>query len=363
MALHDRRTVLKTAAAWALAPLVGRADDPVPALAPDFTIDPYADAIRIDHEPPKLRPGAFTIAVLPDTQHYSERFPDTYMAQTRWLLERQRERNIVAVLHLGDITNRSTPAEWKNAQRAMRQLDGSLPYAFSTGNHDYSEGGVCKDRSTRLNEYFPVAHYRSRPGFGGVYDKEPDRMENNYQTFSAGGRDFLVLALEFGPRADVVRWANEVVTRHASREVILITHALIYHDNTRFNWKKYGNKQSWNPHAYAVAKATNDDVSDGEELWTNLIARHENFIFTLNGHVLGDGLARYTSTTPAGRAVPQVLVNYQMRPNGGDGWLRLLEFAGDGRSIEVHDYSPTLRQSNVSPENWFTMKTAPVKNA
>ena len=99
---------------------------------------------------------------------------------------------------------------------------------------------------------------------------------------------------------------------------------------------------------------------DGEELWTGLVAQHENFILTLNGHVLGDGLGRTVSKTPKGRDVRQVLVNYQMKPNGGDGWLRLLEFKADGKTIGVHDYSPTLKRQNVSKQNRFEMITSPV---
>lgn len=362
MSICTRRSVLKSAAAMALAPLVGRirADDP--PLVPDFTIDPYADAILVPGDPPKPARDSFTVVVLPDTQHYSENYPSTFRAQTQWIVENRDDRRIACVLQLGDITNHSTPEEWENAQDALWQLDGHVPYCFVPGNHDYSDKGTCKDRTTLLNEYFPISHYRARPTFGGVYDKEPDRMENSFHTFTAGQRDFLVLGLEFGPRKDVVRWANEVVARNAKREVILITHALIYFDESRYNWKKYGTKQSWNPHSYGVAKATKDDVSDGEELWNNLISKHENFIFTLNGHVLGDGLGRFSSTTPGGRVVPQVLVNYQMRPNGGDGWLRLLEFKNDGRTIQTYDYSPTRRQCNFSPSNWFTMKTAAVKS-
>ena len=186
-------------------------------------------------------------------------------------------------------------------------------------------------------------------------------MENSFHTFSKNGRDFLVLALEFGPRLDVIRWANEVLAKHAKREAILITHAHIYFDETRYDWKKYGAKQSWNPHGYAMAKATNDDVSDGEEVWKNLIAKHENIILTLNGHVLGDGLGRVTTATPAGRDVPQVLVNFQMKPKGGDGWLRLLEFKADGKSVEVYDYSPTRNECNVSAQNRFSFSLAAVK--
>lgn len=354
MSKPSRREILKTGAALAMSPvLFGNSGSS--ALADG----PYADAVLIDGEPPQPESGGFTIAVLPDTQNYSEKFPETYVAQTNWIVENQASRNIACVLHLGDITNHNRPVEWENAIRAMRVLDGKVPYFFVPGNHDYSENGGCKDRTTLLNEYFPIKNYREQSTFGGAYDKEPDRMENSFHLFSAEGRDFLVLALEFGPRRDVVRWANEVVARHQDRAAILITHAYIYFDETRYDWKKYGSKQSWNPHAYPVAKATEDDVTDGEELWNELISRHENFILTLNGHVLGDGLGRVVTTTPGGRDVQQLLVNFQMRPHGGDGWLRLLEFRPDGTTVQVYDYSPTLRQRNESPQNQFTM-TLPV---
>ena len=46
-----------------------------------------------------------------------------------------------------------------------------------------------------------------------------------------------------------------------------------------------------------------------------------------------------------------------MRPKGGDGWLRLLEFQADGRTVEVCDYSPTRGQRNESPQNKFVFTT------
>jgi hypothetical protein len=352
----DRRAFLGQSAALALAPLS------VWAHSQDKP-DPYADAKLLDGEPPLPATGSFTMAVLPDTQHYSEKYPETYLAQTRWIVENRQARNITCVLHLGDITNRNTVAEWKNAAKAMKQLDGHVPYFFCPGNHDYSAGGVCKDRTTRLNDHFPTSQFKDRPTFGGTYDKEPAGMENSYHLFAAGGREFLILALEFGPRKDVVRWANEVVGKHPTREAILITHAFIYSDDTRYDWKKYGAKQKWNPHAYSVAKATADDVTDGEELWEQLISRHENFILTLNGHVLHDGLGKFLSATPGGRAVPQVLVNFQMRPNGGDGWLRLLEFKADRRTVEAYDYSPTRKQRNEGEQNRITLAVAPIRKA
>jgi predicted phosphodiesterase len=344
-----RREALTASASLALGGMICSG-----ALANNVAPDPYEDAVLVDGEPDSLQPGSFSIAVLPDTQNYSEKHPQTYLAQTKWLVENQGARNIAFVLHLGDITNRNTPEQWKNAQRAMRLLDGKLSYAMVPGNHDYSQQGKCSDRTTLLNDYFPVASFKQQSTFGGTYDKEADRAENSYHLFSAEGRDFLVLALEFGPRRDVVRWANEIAERFKEREAILITHAYMYYDDTRYDWQKYAGAQSWNPHNYGLAKP-DDDVTDGEELWQQLVSQHDNFIMTLNGHVLRDGLGRLHSVKDSGRGIDQLLVNFQMRPNGGDGWLRLLEFRPNKGPVQVYDYSPTRNQHNRSPQNQFTL--------
>ena len=168
----------------------------------------------------------------------------------------------------------------------------------------------------------------------------------------------MVLSLEFGPRNDVVRWANEVVDKHANKSVILITHAFVYYDDTRYDWAKYGTKQSWNPHSYAVAKASDQDVNDGQELWDKLISRHKNFVMTLNGHVCGDGLGRVVTKLDNGQELPQLLVDYQIRPRGGDGWLRLLEFRPDHKTVMVYDYSVTRDECNASTDATF-MVTIP----
>jgi hypothetical protein len=209
-----------------------------------------------------------------------------------------------------------------------------------------------------MNDYFPVAKYRELPTFGGTYDQEPDRMENSYHLFSAAGRNFIAIGLEFGPRRDVVRWANEIVAQHSDREAILFTHAYMYYDETRYDWRSKGGDQRWNPHEYGVARATNDDVTDGEELWNELVSRHDNFFMTLNGHVLEDGLGRMSSPTQGGKQVHQLLVNFQMKPDGGDGWLRLIEFRPDGRTLAIYDYSPTLGQRNESQQNQFELTLA-----
>lgn len=346
---YTRRDFLKTTTATALGTaLLG--DCPVALAA-----DPYADDILKQGPPPQPEKDAFSVVVLPDTQGYSMQYPESYVAQTKWIVDHQADRNIACVLHLGDITNNNTHDQWKNAAQAMNVLDGQVPYFMTLGNHDYSDNGHCFDRSTFFHDYFPFDKFSALPNFGGSYDREPQRFDNSYHFFSAGRRDFLVLSLEFGPRNDVVRWANEVVDQHKDRSAILITHAFVYYDDTRYDWAKYGDKQYWNPHSYPIAKATDDDVNDGQELWDKLISRHDNFVMTLNGHVCGDGIGRVVTKLPDGRELPQMLVNFQVKPLGGDGWLRVLEFRGDGKTVMAYDYSVTRDECNIAPDNTFSV--------
>jgi hypothetical protein len=322
----------------------------------------YADAVLVASEPPLPEPGAFTIAVLPDTQFYSEKYPETFLAQTRWIAEQAKARRIAAVLQLGDVTNRNTTQEWERAQQAIDVLRGVVPCFLAAGNHDYGARGGFENRTSGFSRYFSVEKLRSEPTFGGVYDREPDRSENAFHLFSAGDREFLVLSLEMAPRADVLRWANEIAEKHSQREAVLITHCYMYHDNTRYDWEKYGKSQTATPRAYKAVGSDGAGGSDGEQIWQGLVQRHGNFVLTLNGHVLGDGLANIVTPDTHGREVPQVLVNFQMKPNGGDGWLRLLECRSD-RSVQTYDYSPLLKQSNRSEQNQFALKLPPVKTA
>jgi hypothetical protein len=96
-------------------------------------------------------------------------------------------------------------------------------------------------------------------------------------------------------------------------------------------------------------------VHDGQQLWEKLLARQRNVILAVSGHVLGDGLGRVVTAAADGREIPQLLVNFQMRPHGGDGWLRLIEMRADG-TAQTYDYSPTLKRRNAAPQNEFSVR-------
>jgi 3',5'-cyclic AMP phosphodiesterase CpdA len=281
-------------------------------------------------------PGSTTLAVLPDTQFYAAKYPQLFAAQTKWLAENHQQRDIAYVLHLGDITEHNTDQEWEVARQAFRLLEGQVPYALLPGNHDYTGG-----RSTLLSRYFPVAKMRKWPTFGGVF--EDDQLDNSFHLFRLGQQDWIALALEFAPRDEVLDWANQVLDRHSDRLAIVVTHAYLFRDNTRFDWKS-GRKQHGSPHAFG---------NDGEELWQKLVRRHAGVMVVLSGHVATGGLGYRADAGEHGNIVHQMMVDYQKSKRGGDAYLRLLEFLPDGKTVQAKSYSPARNRYKTDPQNQF----------
>lgn len=98
---------------------------------------------RVAAKPLPIQPGSWTLAVLPDTQHYSRLWPHHFETQTKWLVENHAALNIKYVLHEGDIVNTAADTQqWTNSRVAMDRLNGVVPYVVSPGNHDYGGQGA-----------------------------------------------------------------------------------------------------------------------------------------------------------------------------------------------------------------------------
>jgi len=248
----------------------------------------------------------FTIVVLPDTQFYSETYPATFAAQTQWIVDNKDAMNIVYVAHEGDVVNvASSTTQWDNADAAMDLLDpAGIPYGIALGNHD--EG-------SNYNSYFGVPRFTGKSFFGGEYPTND--MQNNYMLFSAGGMDFIVINLDYtSPDAGSLDWADALLKTHSDRRAIVVSHNII---------------GTGNPASYA---------SWGQNIY-DALKDNPNLFLMLCGHTSGEGQRTdvYSSNT-----VYSLLADYQSRSNGGDGWLRILEFSPDNDEIRVKTYSPTL---------------------
>jgi predicted phosphodiesterase len=359
-----RRAFLKTIVFTASAALVNRlfatanaqnVDDPIP--------EPYAKTVpltKID-----APAGTWTLAVLPDTQYYSEKYPDVFARQTEWIVANRERQNIRFVAHEGDLVNNPTvTSQWENAQKAMKVLvEGGVPFSVVLGNHDSGtqHEGRTKSRVTLLNNYLHESDYKNSEAYALF---EPGKLENSWHEFSTSTGKHLLLALEFGPRDEALAWANDILTQKPDHKVIVVTHAFLYTDNKRNDWafdKTSGGRG--NPKSFPFAK--DGDMNDAQDIWDKLITKHPHVSFVLNGHVCDSGVGYLASKADAGQTVHQILANYQDNsPNpggtvqpprgyGGGGYLRLMQFHPDGKTVHIRSYSPWYDKYLSEPEQDF----------
>ncbi len=288
-----------------------------------------------------LDQNKFMLVVLPDSQYLSRSFPHIYTNQTEWIVNNSAEKNMVYVLHEGDITNNNNHPQWTNANNSQRKLDGHVPYTLSPGNHDLGPNGNAANRDTYMNDYFNLTEYQAYPTFGGAF--EQNKIENTYHLFSAGGLDWMIVSLEFAPRDAVLAWANEVVANHTDRIVFVITHNYLA-----------GNVR--NPGYGGNYGLINDPVgaASGEDIWQNFVKKHRNIMCVFCGHILVEA-GYLASTGDHGNTVHQMLANFQMNTNGGNGYMRLVEFDTAAEQISVKTYSPYLDQYKTSSQHQFVL--------
>ncbi len=275
--------------------------------------------------------GPFAIAVLPDTQFYSESFPEQFVAQTHWIVDNRAAEHIVLVSHLGDIVQNGgrgraeNAAEWSIADAAMGLLDinaPELPYGVAVGNHDYDEVN-SQSRAEQYVSYFGESRYSGRLWYGG---SSPDQL-NHYQRFSADGHDYLHITLEWRPRPSSLSWAQSVLDENPNVPTIVSTHEYLSPFGAR-TWA-------------------------GNDIFNELVDHNSQVFMVLSGHHAGEG--HQTAINAAGLEVFEMVANYQMRPEGGDGWMRLIEFDGTNDRINMKTYSPTLDEFKVDPRSQFTL--------
>lgn len=299
--------------------------------------------------PPEPVPeGGFSMVVIPDPQKYVRSRPELYTMQTGWVAANVKSQRLAMLLHVGDITQHNTIAQWDISRRAHKVYEGLLPAVYAGGNHDYGEGGKTQSRETWFSAYVTLEDYQKQPGFGGVYEREPTHTDNSWHVLEAGGRKWLILALEFAARDEVIKWADDVVARHPDHSAILVTHAFLWPDGVWWDRRipTPGKKQpNRGFDRYPLSKVpTNGGFNDAGDLWEKLVSRHKNFAMVICGHIC---FSAYRADKGVhGNTVHQILVDYQDLPNGGDTWLRLLQFQPDGKTVKVRDYSPLFDKTS-----------------
>ena len=335
------------------------------AVAGQATISPAPRPLTGALDP--VADGAWTAIWITDTQYYTEAHKDIglFLKMTDWIAAQAATRRIRAVWHTGDIVDNNDPGEWARARACLAVLNGRVPYVLCLGNHDLGARGQADTRDTRFNDYFNLTdNPLNADRFGGRY--EAGRLDNGYWFFSEGSWDLLVFNLEFGVRPEVADWAGGIAALHPERRAVLLTHDFL-DDLSRATSDDGRGRRTLpespaSPQQYDLGKTQPDRVLSGQGVWERLVSRHANFSLTLNGHHAGwelvDGKPARTKGVAAsdrvdagaaGQPVHQLFFNPQFIPDGGAGWLRLLEFQADGVTVFVKTFSP-LFATDENPE-------------
>ena len=244
--------------------------------------------------------------------------------------------------------------QWQAARDAFSTLNGVVPYIMATGNHDYGTTN-SQTRDTKFNTYFKATdNPLVNPATGGILKGTmvPGELQNAYFEFTApDGRNMLIFSLEFWPRDNVVNWAKGIAQQpqYADSTAVLLTHSII--NSADGYWRT-------SDEAYEM-----EGGNDGLDLWNKLMKTSGNFEMSFNGHIGGDQIGYRVDTSSAGDKVHQMLINSQFETNAGNGWMRVLEFLDDGKTVRVRTYSPHFGLYRTNQANSFEITLSQIDNA
>lgn len=315
--------------------------------------------------PPALENGeSFSMILYGDPQTYTKNTfsQPIFELMTAWTAAHKNALKIKAVLCTGDIVERNDTLtafpltrndingdaqsflQWEAAARAFSRLDGEIPYILCTGNHDYGYES-SENRNTYFNDYFPVSKnplWRDNlvstfPNAAGIMT-----LENAAFAFDCGkwGK-VLVLSLEFAPRDEVLDWAKKLLEskKYKDSKAIILTHSVLRVKKGLKTSIAESEGYKLQPRNWAAA------------MMKKLVSDSDNIKLVLCGHSgdpskMSDDILYENSK---GRKIPVVMFNPQAvggwNGNGGDGWLRIMEFMPDGKTISMRTYSPLFAAS------------------
>ncbi len=292
----------------------------------------------------------FVFVSLPDTQRYAEdlRPPHPlavdpqgtyqyFVDQTRWIANHAKEQNIRCVIHLGDVVQTATDvAQWERAKAAMDVIhNAGIPYGVCIGNHDIGKNKISMFKP--FLAYFGPERFAGKPWFGGA----SPAGTSSYLILKHEDYKFLFLNLCYATPQDDVRWADEILSQHRDTIVIVSTHGYLW--DTAAVAGRYGERVK-SPvlptfanldRGNRVAKSMNS-----QQFYESFVQKHPNILLVQCGH---SGLDWYRTdgTNGAGLPVIEALTDYQILPNGGEGYLRIYEINTQAGTLTASTYSPT----------------------
>ena len=318
--------------------------------------------------------GSFSMIMVPDPQSYVKFAANQplFELQTAWIAQNIKRLNIKAALFTGDMVeqnnklisaplpneyngDQTSRQQWEAISRGLARLDNRLPYIACQGNHDL--GYIAAEyRYSMMPDYiYPernMAFEKTLVSTGANYEGIHTMENAAFEYHDKAWGDLLVISFEFAPRDEALDWARQLIEseRFVNHKVIILTHSFLATNGERIVEEGY----KLTPRNWAQA------------VWDKLIYPSKNIKMVLCGHTgnppkIKDGeKVNYQPTTcyrvdkaADGHEVVQMMFNSQngdgnWNGNGGDCWLRILEFRPDGKTIGVRTFSPLFAQSRLT---------------
>jgi len=386
-------SVLSAVLAAVILPLCGCASKAVTTTAPvskPASQAPAKEAAAEKFKMPALEnPQSWSMIVVPDVQTYIKQIENHGIMDMMlaWIVRRRAEMNIRQVLFTGDLVYHNNrryleqrngvrffrdgrladligDEQWKAFSRLMERLDGQVPYILCTGNHDYGDNTTAENRKTSFGRFFPIDRNpltRQQLVECGYNSFGETTLENSAYTFTAphpDNRKFLVITLQFAPTDADLAWAKKLAAqpRFADHIGIVLTHSYLRRTGNRSVKERY--------------KLNKAGGNAGEGIFRKLVYPSKNIRMVVCGHICSPdnweaGIAFSTDTNHIGKTVVQMAFNTQaigggFSGNGGDGWLRILEFLPDRKTVRARTFSPFFAGSPSTQH--LAWRTEPLNN-
>ncbi|MDQ8207422.1 SUMF1/EgtB/PvdO family nonheme iron enzyme [Coraliomargarita sp. SDUM461003] len=276
----------------------------------------------------------FTVIALPDTQNYvnNDSRAEIYKSQTQWIVDNIVTENIKFVTHLGDIVNNQySDDHWTRANAAMDLMNDQIPYGTSPGNHDLSD--------KYIEHYGPSASRWVNPADGQIYDwyrgSSPTGW-SDYQVITVNGREWMYLHMDIDARDQDIAWAQAVLDAHPTTLTVLTTHNYLAESGGSGKSGSGTGERGRVP----LLWVSGADRNTANEVFDTLVYPNNQIFMVICGHNFA--IYNLEETNAAGNVVHEVLVDYQTLPNGGNGFLRIMEFQPSAGKVVHSTYSPYL---------------------
>lgn len=261
---------------------------------------------------PTPAPTSFTIAWMSDTQEYSYNRPAVFDAMCEWIAANRESRNILAVLHTGDVTdNGASAAQWENALAALALLPEDLPLLAVAGNHDV---GATKQNYALFTAHTPVTKLPEQALLNGG--------EGVWTLLEAGGEELLLIGLGWGRETALIGRVKELAGTYPNAKILLFTHSYLNGDGS-----------------YSGV---------GKRIFENLVRALPSVRLVLCGHDRGEALQTERIDDDGDgrddRLLIEMMYNAQRRPEWR-GRIRLLTFDPARKRLTVTTFSPYLASS------------------